>query len=113
LNLAAGWDSRQRVLPWHFQPFGGSADGFPVEDSYVRLPEIPGIGFEGQRRIVPRHERVAGGLAMFHPPPPVQTQCWSGGLRHLFRFGVARAAEFFSADEPPHGISPVMQQLSA
>jgi 2-methylcitrate dehydratase PrpD len=30
-----------------------------------------------------------------------------------FPLGVAKAAEFLSADEPPHGISPVMQQLSA
>jgi len=37
---------------------------------------------------------------------------WSAAFAS-FPLGVARAAEFFSADEPPHGISPVMQQLSA
>ena len=29
-----------------FQPFGGFADTTPVEDSYVRMPDVPGIGFE-------------------------------------------------------------------
>ena len=29
-----------------FQPFGGFADKMPVKDSYVRLPDVPGIGFE-------------------------------------------------------------------
>jgi len=34
--------------PGIFQPFGGFADGMAVEDSYVKLPEIPGVGFEAK-----------------------------------------------------------------
>ena len=34
-----------------FAPFGGFADGCPVEDSLVRMPEIPGIGFEGKANL--------------------------------------------------------------
>lgn len=31
-----------------FQPFGGFPDGVKVDGSYVTLPELPGIGFEGK-----------------------------------------------------------------
>jgi len=31
------------------EPFGGFADGIPVEDSYVKLPEIPGVGFQAKK----------------------------------------------------------------
>ena len=31
-----------------FQPFGGFADKTPVEDSYVTMPDVPGIGFEAK-----------------------------------------------------------------
>jgi L-alanine-DL-glutamate epimerase-like enolase superfamily enzyme len=34
--------------PGEFQPTGGFADGAVVEDSYVGLPETPGIGFESK-----------------------------------------------------------------
>jgi L-alanine-DL-glutamate epimerase-like enolase superfamily enzyme len=37
--------------PGIFQPFGGFADGIPVENSYVRLPDIPGIGFEAKNEL--------------------------------------------------------------
>jgi L-alanine-DL-glutamate epimerase-like enolase superfamily enzyme len=47
LNIAAGLGlGGNESYPGIFQPFGGFADGIPVEDSYVRLPETPGIGFE-------------------------------------------------------------------
>lgn len=49
LNLAAGLGlGGNESYPGVFQPFGGFADGIPVEDGYVRLPELPGIGFEGK-----------------------------------------------------------------
>jgi len=32
--------------PGIFAPFGGFADGYGIEDGYVRLPEEPGIGLE-------------------------------------------------------------------
>ena len=31
-----------------FQPFGGFPDGVRVEDSYITMPDLPGIGFEGK-----------------------------------------------------------------
>jgi D(-)-tartrate dehydratase len=50
LNIAAGLGlGGNESYPGIFQPFGGFADGIPVEDSYVRLPEIPGIGFEAKK----------------------------------------------------------------
>jgi L-alanine-DL-glutamate epimerase-like enolase superfamily enzyme len=50
LNIAAGLGlGGNESYPGVFQPFGGFADGIPVEDSYVRLPEIPGIGFEAKK----------------------------------------------------------------
>ena len=52
LNIAAGLGlGGNESYPGIFQPFGGFADGFPVENSYVRLPDIPGIGFEGKNEL--------------------------------------------------------------
>jgi L-alanine-DL-glutamate epimerase-like enolase superfamily enzyme len=52
LNLAAGLGlGGNESYPGIFQPFGGFADGIPIEDSYVRLPEIPGIGFEAKNEL--------------------------------------------------------------
>jgi len=49
LNIAAGLGlGGNESYPGVFQPFGGFADGIPVEDSYVRLPESPGVGFEAK-----------------------------------------------------------------
>jgi len=47
LNIAAGLGlGGNESYPGVFQPFGGFADGIPIENSYVRLPEVPGVGFE-------------------------------------------------------------------
>lgn len=52
LNIAAGLGlGGNESYPGIFQPFGGFADGIPVEDSYVRLPDSPGIGFEMKREL--------------------------------------------------------------
>jgi len=52
LNIAAGLGlGGNESYPGIFQPFGGFADGIPVENSYVRLPEIPGIGFEAKSEL--------------------------------------------------------------
>jgi D(-)-tartrate dehydratase len=52
LNIAAGLGlGGNESYPGIFQPFGGFADGIPVENSYVRLPDIPGIGFEGKNEL--------------------------------------------------------------
>jgi len=47
LNIAAGLHlGGNESYPVVFQPFGGFADGIAVEDGYVGLPDVPGVGFE-------------------------------------------------------------------
>jgi D(-)-tartrate dehydratase len=49
LNIAAGLHlGGNESYPDVFQPFGGFADGIAVEDGYVGLPQIPGVGFEAK-----------------------------------------------------------------
>ena len=52
LNLAAGLGlGGNESYPGIFQPFGGFADGIPVRDGHVTLPEIPGVGFEAKAEL--------------------------------------------------------------
>jgi L-alanine-DL-glutamate epimerase-like enolase superfamily enzyme len=52
LNIAAGLGlGGNESYPGIFQPFGGFADGHPVEDGFVTLPDIPGIGFEAKAEL--------------------------------------------------------------
>jgi L-alanine-DL-glutamate epimerase-like enolase superfamily enzyme len=52
LNTAAGLGlGGNESYPGVFQPFGGFADNIPVEDSYVKLPESPGIGIETKKEL--------------------------------------------------------------
>jgi D(-)-tartrate dehydratase len=52
LNIAAGLGlGGNESYPGIFQPFGGFTDGLPVENSYVKLPDIPGIGFEAKNEL--------------------------------------------------------------
>ncbi len=47
LNIAVGLGlGGNESYPEVFAPFGGFADDTPVEDSRIKLPESPGIGFE-------------------------------------------------------------------
>ncbi len=49
LNIAAGLGlGGNESYPDLFQPFGGFPDGVQVQDGYVTMPELPGIGFEGK-----------------------------------------------------------------
>ena len=49
LNIAAGLGlGGNESYPDLFQPFGGFPDGVRVEDGYITMPELPGIGFEGK-----------------------------------------------------------------
>ena len=49
LNIAAGLGlGGNESYPGVFQPFGGFADALPVAGGRVRLPEIPGVGFEAK-----------------------------------------------------------------
>jgi L-alanine-DL-glutamate epimerase-like enolase superfamily enzyme len=52
LNIAAGLGlGGNESYPGIFQPFGGFADDTPVENSYISLPDIPGIGFESKKEL--------------------------------------------------------------
>jgi L-alanine-DL-glutamate epimerase-like enolase superfamily enzyme len=49
LNIAAGLGlGGNESYPDLFQPYGGFPDGLRVENGYVTMPELPGIGFEGK-----------------------------------------------------------------
>ena len=49
LNIAAGLGlGGNESYPDVFQPFGGFADDTPVENSYVPMPDVPGVGFEAK-----------------------------------------------------------------
>jgi hypothetical protein len=49
LNIATGLGlGGNESYPQVFAPFGGFADNVPVNDSRVKMPDIPGIGFEAK-----------------------------------------------------------------
>jgi L-alanine-DL-glutamate epimerase-like enolase superfamily enzyme len=49
LNIAAGLGlGGNESYPDLFQPFGGFPDGVKVDNGYVTMPDLPGIGFEGK-----------------------------------------------------------------
>jgi L-alanine-DL-glutamate epimerase-like enolase superfamily enzyme len=49
LAIAAGLSlGGNESYPDLFQPYGGFPDGVKVENGFVNLPELPGIGFEGK-----------------------------------------------------------------
>src|SRR5580704_11094868 len=53
LNIAAGLSlGGNESYPDLFQPFGGFPDSVRVEDGYVVMPELPGIGFEGKSDLI-------------------------------------------------------------
>jgi L-alanine-DL-glutamate epimerase-like enolase superfamily enzyme len=53
LNIAAGLGlGGNESYPDLFQPYGGFPDGVRVEDSYIVMPELPGIGFEGKSDLI-------------------------------------------------------------
>jgi L-alanine-DL-glutamate epimerase-like enolase superfamily enzyme len=52
LNIAAGLHlGGNESYPGVFQPFGGFADGIAVENGYVGLPDVPGVGFETRKEL--------------------------------------------------------------
>jgi L-alanine-DL-glutamate epimerase-like enolase superfamily enzyme len=53
LNIAAGLGlGGNESYPHVFAPFGGFADSTPVKDSFVTLPEAPGVGFEEKSGLI-------------------------------------------------------------
>jgi D(-)-tartrate dehydratase len=61
LNIAAGPGlSGNESYPDLFQPFGGFPDGVKVDNSYVTLPVLPSIGFEGKADLFREMKALAG-----------------------------------------------------
>jgi D(-)-tartrate dehydratase len=53
LNIAAGLGlGGNESYPDMFQPYSGLPDGVRVEDGYIVMPELPGIGFEGKADLI-------------------------------------------------------------
>jgi D(-)-tartrate dehydratase len=53
LSIAAGLGlGGNESYPGIFKPFGGFADGTPIEQGRVRVPEVPGIGFEDKAELI-------------------------------------------------------------
>lgn len=53
LNIAAGLGlGGNESYPDLFQPYGGFPDGVRVENGFVRMPDLPGIGFEGKADLI-------------------------------------------------------------
>jgi len=60
LAIAAGLGlGGNESYPDLFQPYGGFPDGVKVENSYVTLPELPGIGFEGKSDLITEMRALA------------------------------------------------------
>ena len=53
LNIAAGLGlGGNESYPDLFQPYGGFPDSVRVEDGYITMPDLPGIGFEGKSDLI-------------------------------------------------------------
>lgn len=64
LHIAAGLGlGGNESYPGVFQPFGGFADGVPVERGRVRLPEAPGIGIELKSDLYALFQRLTADAA--------------------------------------------------
>jgi D(-)-tartrate dehydratase len=60
LAIAAGLGlGGNESYPDLFQPYGGFPDGVRVENGYVTLPELPGIGFEGKTDLISEMRALA------------------------------------------------------
>lgn len=52
LNIAAGLGlGGNEVYPDLFQPYGGFPDNVSVENGFITMTELPGIGFEGKTKL--------------------------------------------------------------
>jgi len=61
LAIAAGLGlGGNESYPDLFQPYGGFPDGVKVDNGYVTLPELPGIGFEGKADLYAEMKALAG-----------------------------------------------------
>jgi L-alanine-DL-glutamate epimerase-like enolase superfamily enzyme len=61
LNIAAGLGlGGNESYPDFFQPYGGFPDGVRVENGYITMPDLPGIGFEGKADLYRVMQNLAG-----------------------------------------------------
>jgi len=61
LAIAAGLGlGGNESYPDLFQPYGGFPDGVQVNNGYVDLPALPGIGFEGKADLIAQMRALAG-----------------------------------------------------
>jgi L-alanine-DL-glutamate epimerase-like enolase superfamily enzyme len=60
LNIAAGLGlGGNESYPDLFQPFGGFPDGVKVNNGFITMPDLPGIGFEGKADLIKVMRRLA------------------------------------------------------
>jgi len=60
LAIAAGLGlGGNESYPDLFQPYGGFPDGVTVDNGYVTLPPLPGIGFEGKSDLIAEMHALA------------------------------------------------------
>ncbi len=60
LNIAAGLGlGGNESYPDLFQPYGGFPDGVKVENGHIRMPDLPGIGFEGKSDLIREMKALA------------------------------------------------------
>jgi D(-)-tartrate dehydratase len=60
LNIAAGLGlGGNESYPDLFQPYGGFPDGVKVENGYITMPDLPGIGFEGKADLYAEMKKLA------------------------------------------------------
>ena len=62
LHIAAGLGlGGNESYPGVFEPFGGFADGIPIEKGKARISDAPGIGIEQKAALLPIYEELARG----------------------------------------------------
>jgi D(-)-tartrate dehydratase len=60
LNIAAGLGlGGNESYPDLFQPYGGFPDGVKVENGYITMPDLAGIGFEGKADLYAEMKKLA------------------------------------------------------
>jgi L-alanine-DL-glutamate epimerase-like enolase superfamily enzyme len=75
MSLAIAADSASAAtsrIPTCSSPYGGFPDGVKVENSYVTLPELPGIGFEGKSDLIAEMRALASVIQRLIDRPSVQ-----------------------------------------
>jgi D(-)-tartrate dehydratase len=61
LSMAAGLGlGGNESYPGLFRPFNSFADGIEVEDGWVALPDVPGVGFEAKGELIQLLRRELG-----------------------------------------------------